>query len=88
MNRQITITLNNIQYMIDIDVERRGDATVYHVAPNRQLEMLPAGLDIVKPDNAEQPKFNEQSLTPKARQAVDEILRQLKMLPPQFKGGK
>jgi hypothetical protein len=89
MTRQITITLDGVQYMVDVDIERASSDIIYHVsAPQHFKDELPDTFDMVQPENAEQPEYNEQAFTEKSRRVVQAIWQQLKTLPPQFKGGK
>lgn len=90
MNRPITITLDGVQYMIDIDMERQTSNIVYHVKPPGHLTQdIPASFDIVQKDDADIPCYTEeQALTPKGKQIMDVICEHIKKLPPQFKGGK
>ncbi|GAA0544190.1 hypothetical protein [Chitinophaga japonensis] len=88
MNRQITITLDGVQYMIDVEIERLPDAIVYHVQrPKQFASELPATFDITRPKHADQPQYDGQALTEKGRQIMRAVWEQLSTLPPQFAGG-
>jgi len=90
MNRPITITLDGIQYMIDIDMERQSSNIVYHVKlPQHLTTDLPASFDIVQKEDGDIPCYGEQqTLAEKGKQIMDVICQHLHKLPPQFKGGK
>ena len=88
MTRQITITLDGQQKMLDLEFERRGNATAFHVVPNQYFgDNLPAGFTITAGDNEEQCLYNTQGMSERGRQIADAICRQITLLPPQFKGG-
>lgn len=89
MNRQITITLDGVQYMVDVEIEGQPDAIVYHVQrPKQFASELPPTFDITRPRHADQPQYDGQALTEKGRQIMQAVWEQLCTLPPQFAGGK
>jgi hypothetical protein len=90
MNRSITIELEGVQYMVDVDMELQSSNIVYHVkTPQHFTEDLPANFDIVQHDDASVHLQDAvQARTPKGKQLVAAICEQLRTLPPQFKGGK
>jgi len=90
MNRPITITLEGVQYMIDMDMERQSSSIIYHVKPPQHLTTdIPASFDIVQKEDGNIPCYDEQqALTEKGKQIMHVICEHLQQLPPQFKGGK
>ncbi|MCF6407911.1 hypothetical protein L3C95_33800 [Chitinophaga filiformis] len=89
MTRQITISHNDTHDMYDVSFERRGNATVYHIAPNVNSNVsFPRQFDIVKPDDSEQPQYETKDLNKEGREIADALWQQISLLPPQFSGGK
>jgi len=90
MNKSITIELEGVQYMVDIELERQSSHIVYHVkTPQHFTKDLPASFDVVQHDDAVMRCPEEaQAKTEKGKQIVDAICEQLQTLPSQFKGGK
>jgi hypothetical protein len=87
MTRQITITVDGVQYMVDVDIEREHSAIVYHVStPQHFRDELPESFDIVRPENADQPQYDIRHFKGKGRTVAEAIWDQLTTLPPQFKG--
>lgn len=87
MNTQVIITLDGVKYMVNISIERVPSAIVYHVVtPRHFVEVLPATVDIIKPDHTDQPQYNEQALTERGNQIIQAVWQELKELPMQFKG--
>lgn len=89
MTRQITITVSGVQYTVDVDIERQHTDIVYHVTtPQLFRDELPERFDIVKPEDADQPRYDVQQFKEKGREVVEAVWQQLSALAPQFKGGK
>lgn len=89
MTRQITITVDGVQYMVDVDIEREHSNIVYHVStPQNFKDDLPERFDMVQPEDANQPQYDTQRFKGKGREVAEAIWEQLNTLPPQFKGGK
>ena len=89
MTRQITISLDGQQLMLDLEFEQRNDSIVYHVIPNKHFsDLIPTGFELTQPENGDKPTYSEQGLNAKGKQIADAISNQINLLPPQFKGGK
>jgi len=89
MTRQITITVGGVQYTVDVDIERQHTDIVYHVTtPQLFRDELPERFDIVKPEDADEPRYDMQQLKGKGKEVVEAVWQQLSELAPQFKGGK
>lgn len=90
MNRSITIELEGVQYMVDVDMELQSSNIVYHVkTPQHFTGDLPASFDIVQHDDASVHLQDAvQANTSKGEQLIGAICEQLRTLPPQFKGSK
>lgn len=89
MTRQITIKLDDQQYMLDLEFEQRNNSIVYHVTPNKHFsDEIPAGFEMIQCENGDAPTYQEQGLSPKGKTIADAISHQISLLPPQFKGSK
>jgi hypothetical protein len=89
MTRQITITVAGVQYTVDVDIERDHKDIVYHVTtPQLFKDELPERFDIVKPEDADQPRYDMQQFKGKGKEVAEAVWQQLRALAPQFKGGK
>lgn len=88
MTRQITITVDGVQHMVDVDIEREHSNIIYHVStPQHFRDELPESFDIVKPGDADQPQYDGRHFKEgKGRTVAEAIWQQLATLPPQFKG--
>lgn len=91
MKRQLLVNIDEMDYMVDVEINCENDTTVYHVITHPSMHgYMPQEFDLVQKQDGGQleggPEISK--LSGAGKSAVEQIRVQLEALPAQFKGGK